>query len=838
MAETTTNGRPPTDEAKRLVSRHYDDLATASGGATRLISEQLIRATIGSFDPNNVTLADLDRMRWDPMIRLALSVQKALIIRADWAIECEDPAIKAGMTEIVDRVYTPWMRTGLNSLDYGFQPAVKSYELGKIDAMYTDGDGNNRPVWEDDNFSPVVLGSPIPLEQELVRVKLKKGRFDGITTTFPLGEDDDNTDPDRNTIPPEWCLWFVHEFEATKRNWYGKARIASAYWAWYSFWFNWLNRDRHAEMDADPALQVWFPPGDFKDADGAKKSNREAALMIGDQLRGGATIAWPSDVHISDDGKPTTTPLWKAEFLTGGENLPAFNDLLTDLRLEKLRASMVPEEVLTEALRGTGSRATSGNRITLFTETMEQIVRDLDRMWNERQLRAVVEANWGPDAPPCRKITTGFQEKDLALNAKLLESAFNADPNALPVDFEDIMRQLDVPSISKAEQQDREDQIAQAQADQQAAAAEAAAQAGGVDPNAPAGAPPGAPQLPPGADPASLVGQLPGELMAGQAQRRRRKYETERIYLHSKTVATTAPGWARREGQRRDRNVAALAERMDDVVRGRYEDAFNAAVEAIRDEDTLQLSAASTAKRLAKKVTDWVKRQTTSHTDAVTGELASIYHTAGLAELNRLGLSADSWDVGRDEVQEWARFRAGELIKTIDRTVVEQHLRPWLATELQKLGQQNRDGIATGTMELAQRMSDKFQGYPQWMSERVIRTESMIGYNLSAADMWERIGVQEVEMYDGLGGVTGQTDEECLARNGERCTIDEFREHVKNEHPNGTLGAIPVVVGVELRPLEPGLVQEGALMSGSIHGVTDDGLILSMAEVGRAMAGA
>lgn len=856
----SSNGSTPhgaTAAADRLVRKNYGDRVLASIGESRMITDRYVRAMIGEFNPDAVSIRDLRRMRRDTMIKMGLHYSKAPLIRAEWTIECEDPAIQAAMTEIVRDAYQPWMRTALNMFDFGYQGAVKQYELGKIDATFEDPDsGNVRPVWDEDAVQPVVLGPLIPIPPEYARVKLDKGRFDGIDTSLvPFAADAS----DEQSVPLEWSLWFTNEFEEEFRDYYGTSRILPAYEPWFAYWFTHHMRSRHVEMDADPALQVWYPPGTYEDPNDLDengkprvKSNRDAALLIGAQLRGGATIAWPSDVYYDEQGKATPIRLWEAAFLTGGENLSAFNEVLGDLEMQKLRACLVPEEALVAHTGGLNSGGKVASYGQIFTESLEMTATYLDSLWNKHQLRPIVEANWGKDAPACRKVTTGFQEEDMTLAIALIEAAFNADPNALPIKFEELLKRAGLPVYTASEQQEREQAQADAQAEQQAQQEEAAAAAGGTTP-------PGAPAAGGGA-----VGPLPGEsqtpqsLAASQNDRRSkpRKYEREHIHLSSKTAKGVAPSWAQREGRRRDRNVAALAERLHDVVEARYRDVFDAAAEALAGLDEtdllaaveetadlnlsvdLELALGDKVRGILNDIVGFVKRRVEGYRRPLEGELAGMYHAAGTAELSRLGLSADSWDVGRDEVQEWARFRAGELIKTIDKTVVEQHLRPWLATELQRLGQQDSQGLPIGGLELAQRLTEKFgHDYPLWMAERVVRSEARMGYNESAADMWERIGIEEVEEYDGLGGRTGKTDEECLARNGQRVSIDQFRADNRAEHPNGTLGAVPITTDVELKPLNPGVVLPDAVASLSIYGITDAGLILSEEETGRALAG-
>ncbi len=849
----TTNGRPATGAADRLVRGQYADKVLASLGTQRLMTDSMLRGQIGEFNPDQVTLRDLYRMRRDPIIKMALYYTKALLSRADYSIECEDPAIRAGMQEQVDDIHSPTMRTALNMFDFGYQATVRQYDFGLIHATFEDPDsGQVRRVWDDPVVRPVVIGTPIPIPPQHATVNLKDGRFNGFNTSMVSNGQRVNT-TDEPDIPAEFALWFTNEFEEEFRDYYGVSRILPAYEPWFAYWFTHHMRNRHVEQDADPSLQVWYPTGSYNDPtdrDSAgnpiKKSNRDAALEIGSQLRGGATIAWPSEVYVDEQGKGTPVRLWEADFLRGGENLGAFNEVLNALRVEKLHACLIPEEALTEALGGTGSRASASTRIDLFTQSMEMAADYMDGIWTKLIMRPAVEANWGKDAPPCKKVTTGFREEDLSLATELIKIAFNLDPNALPIKFEELLRQAGLPTYTAEEQQERE--IAAAEAQQQALEEQQAqlAEAGGV---------PEGQEGTPEATIGAMPGESPAALAASQDGLRRgpRRYERDRIELS--TVKSTAPEWARDAGARRDRNIGALSEHMHSVIRARYEAAFELAADTVAEwsdeeleaatQDQVQLSLSqgdlelgigNVVRELVGRAANVIETGLDGFVGLIRGELASMYHITGMAELTLLGLASDSWDVGRDEVQEWARFRAGELIKTMDKTIVERHVRPWLATELQKLGIQDITGVPFGSLELAQRMSEHFEGYPEWMSERVIRSEARMGYNLSALDMWERVGVIEVEAYDGLGGKTGQTDAHCLARNGIRLSIDEARDENEKEHPNGTLGFIPIEVTADLKPLKPGILDPEPALSASIYATTDEGLVLSVLEVGEALA--
>jgi hypothetical protein len=534
-----TNGRAPqapSDEAQRLVTANYADRAAAALPDTRYFTNEFIRRLLGEYDPNNVSIRDMRLMRSDYTIKMALHYGKAPLVSADYTFICDDPQIAAGTKEAYDAVHVPLMKIALTSQDFGFQGAIKQYEYGQFDGTYEDQQsGKVKQIWTDDAVRPVVLGVPIPLPPELTEPELVKGKFSGIRTALAnLNSADQNTQ-NNDLVPVDWALWFANEFEEEFRNYRGKSRLVPAYRPWYSYWYNYHGRDRHAEQDADPPLQIWYPPGvsRVKQADGTyvTVSNRDEALKIGRELRNGATIAWPSDVYMTEDGRISQVQKWKAEFLQGGQNIEAFNSLLSDLEVAKLRACLVPEQILIEAQRGTGARNVAATQVDVFMQSLEFTSVYIDLILNKYFLRPFIEANWGKDAPPCVKRTTGFKQEDLTLVTTLIEAAFTADPNALPINFEKLLEKAGVDMYSKMEQEERDKAIQEAQ--QAQAEAQQQAQAVGQLP----GEVQAQPQLPPGPQ----VGPLPGEqpqpdpqaLAASQDYLRTgpRKYETEVIHL-------------------------------------------------------------------------------------------------------------------------------------------------------------------------------------------------------------------------------------------------------------------------------------------------------------------
>jgi hypothetical protein len=771
-----------------------------------MINRAFLRKAVGDFDPEWISLPRLYQMRKDPMVQLGLHYCKFPLIRAKWHIECEDRRIAAGVTEIVQNVYAAYTKMLLNKLDFGYQGGIKQFAQGTIHGTFEDERGQQVSIWDDDMVSPMILEPPLPLIPDHISPKIEDGKFAGINAALGGGADD----PDK-FVPPDWALWSVNEFEENFRNYYGYPRTGYAYRYWWSYWFRFHMEDRHFEQDADPALQVSYPVGESTGPDGKPINNRDLALMIGNDLRGGATIAWPSKPYIDEQGKPTPVREWEAEFLTGGENLKAFRESAEYLDIMKLRAILIPEQALVEGKGGTDSRASALGYQNIFQESLGQEAEDLDFVWNRYIIPQLVEANWGADAPKCTKVTTGFDDEDTALADELIKLAFTVDPNALPIDFDKLIQQARLPILSVKEQKERDQQLEEAarqqQQEQEFAAAEAARQA-------------------------QEEGVAPEEGIGGGGSKRKRGPERvaqfsqadipegeksftphPRLQLHQgePLVDSTAPTWARVEHDRREANLDKLVRRLQSDLETRYKATFDAVADAIESLGTPEaklsierqwrnadlLLAFKDRSRVKKflqvfnGIKEFALSQAHRHDEAVQEDVASMYHASGAAELLRLGVQdLDNWDVRNVDLQEWANEVVDRMLLGTDDSVLEVHIRPWLEEEFKD---ESYPFEPEPALSLAQKFRVHFMGYPRWMAERTARTEARHMYNNASLDVWELSGIKKVRAYDGLGGKSGKTDAACLARNGKIFSIAAARAEDEAEHPNGTLGFTPII---------------------------------------------
>jgi len=845
------NGRPKTDVGQKLINRDFGPMI-GSLGYSRMISKAMLTSLLGEFDPEYIGYRRLYAMRRDPMVQMGLHYLKAPLIKSQWHVECEDPQIAAGVDKIIRNVYGNYMRTGLTKFDFGYQAAIKQFVLGNIEGTYEDEDGAVKEIWADKNIKPVVLDKLIPLPPEFVIVNIdeKNGQFKGFKTTLQ-GMLAPTVDDKKRQVPAEFALWWVNEFEESFRNYYGYPRTGYAFRYWWSYWFRHHMQDRHFEQDADPPLKVSYPKGNYTDETGTIINNREVALEIGEDLRGGATVAVPSDFYTDDMGRQVALKKWDMEFLKGGENLKAFMDSANYLDIMKLRSILIPEQALVQSPDQPSSRNVQTGYEDIFKQSLALEALENDGVYNAYVIPQILEANWGADAPEARKKTTGFDDDSMQLAVDLIKLAFQVDPNAMPINFDKLVKQANLPTYTAEEQKQREEEAQQKMLENQ----QAMQQAGGGQQEG---------QQPNGGPPANqqTAGDNANINASGQ-------YVKARPTLHLSEI----PQQGRQAFARRQANVHAMQSRIQTVAQRRYELMFEQAAAYLADidmhlglaQDTPQEPAGARRKlqealvgaevtTQATNVTEagtrapvvplypalkaaevtalvgllhhFLSQETAHYEDPLTGELASMYHAVGAAELQRLGLDQTSWDVGRDEIQVWAQERAAELVKTMDRTVVQDHLKPFLEHTL------NRD---FDPASVADKMVEKFSNYPHWMAERVARTESRMGFNQSAIDMWERVGVQDVVAYDGFGGKTGKTDPECLARNGQTYSIDEARDEDRREHPNGTLIFDPILT-TQIHEIEPPLsLSQTPLRSSSVY-VIRDGYILTEQDTGQVLA--
>jgi hypothetical protein len=466
-------------ELEALSTRRADQPSAAIGGPDKGPSLKVLQdarralppyfgaeEVVGKFNPDRITMRQMEQMRRDPMLRLGLHFRKVPLVRAPWRVDCPDPQIAAFVEGCLRRIWNELISGMLTALDFGRSCMVKQFGRDAPDWEYEDPATRElKPVWPDSDIPAVVLEPPHCLHPRGAEVEFGSGgnTFDGFTH-HGLSKKENDSKPLR--VPASHALWYVNEREESFGDWYGYPATGYAFRYWWSYWYRWLLGDRHFEQDADPPLIVDYPPGTSPnpDDDTALVANVDVAIAAGQALRSGSTVALSSDVYASDvDGRPTGTRKWDARFLKGGENMGAFQDSFEYLDIMKLRAVLVPEQALVEGVQGSGSRNVAEAHGDALVESQAITLASLVRHVNDYVVPDLIAQNF-VTPPEARVITEGLRPQDAEMTSELLRILASNDPKALQVNIRKLAEQAGLPLLTPDEiEKAKEEALAEAE---------------------------------------------------------------------------------------------------------------------------------------------------------------------------------------------------------------------------------------------------------------------------------------------------------------------------------------------------------------------------------------
>jgi SPP1 gp7 family putative phage head morphogenesis protein len=731
-----------------------DKSPSTRAASARWVHWDSVAETLGQpFDSTRIPISKLEQMRKDPMIAFALAFCKMPLIRAQWFIECAKPDVAAAIDEMLRRIYGRYILAHTNDFDFGYSPIVKRFEVGSIDSTYIrqkrGGSKEEVPTWPDKAVKPVVWKAFMPIHpSKATPAWNKKGEFNGFyITQTDRSSFSFNTDrpPD---VPLDYALWTTNDKDGEFGSLYGYPRIGYAYRYWWSYWYRFALADRAFERFADPAIVVYHPVDEgMNDETGDATNYAEKALAAGEDIRSGATVALPNAVQTAMDGSAMQSLReWEIKPIEGKPDFGALNQAFEYLDVQKVRAVLVPEQALMEGKGGTSSRNVAATFGSALFESLAVKKAEIDFHLNTYVIPQLVEVNFGPDIP-CRLVSKGFDSRDYDVLKQVVQLIGQSDPSALPVDLRTTLSDLGVPLKSVEEVQDELD-----------AAARVAEQT-----------------LPPpteGAPQPSQNGGQPAATVNEQGLYEQAEWR-DTIYLDDRWPPTMQ--FSDPEVQKLASQLKRLwAEEFADVYEG-----FASYLESV-DADSLGLADEGDEEKLVEKLlAGWEgPKFALDKTAAIIRQVASI---AGAKGLRTFGLEDTQWNIDRPDVQKWMRDRGAMLVKSVTGTVRDE-LKRFLATKMKD--------IKTPS-DIAQDVRQNFSQWPGWKAERLARTEVRDAYNAATLLGYRDAGVRKVQAFDGAGGITGRTDPECVARNGQVFDIDKAMGI--DEHPNGTLGWRPVM---------------------------------------------
>jgi SPP1 gp7 family putative phage head morphogenesis protein len=737
------------------------------------------------FEVERIPISKLRAMRRDPMLGFGLNFIKTPIVRAKWYASAHsnqgpNAQIAAHLDHDLRRIYTALVLADMNKLDFGFQAIAKRFELGIPAGTYTEtdpdtGEQSEKPIWSEGGIQPVRWKPFVSLPPEYVNpIWNGKGDFDGIDLNTqgvspPAGVVGQRKDYNYK-IDVFHSLWSTNEREQNFGSLFGYPRLGYAYRYWWSYWFRWAIADRAFEKKADPSIVVRHPEGEFVDEEtGASMPFREYALLMGERLRSGSTVAMSSEPYFGEvDGKPVSIYQWQIEFLKDATNFDPFDKSFDYLDVQKLRALFIPEQAFLEGKGGTSSRNVASEQFSNFTESQAvlaaQFVDSVNR-WVIPQWLATNYPEFMADGGKAEMIMSGFADEDVEFTREVIQligqQPTGANEILKIVDLKRVLENAGTPIADFNEQNRKMQEIAS-----QAAASppEVAPQPGGVG------------VIP---SPASATGfsYVNGPEPA--------------IYLSDSGTdfienLPTSPHFE-------DKSVRALARQLWTQYRKLYRDDYEAMIAALEDEsvtladehmsEAVEFSMSDyidQANKLIKKIQRsplW--EETIRRTVDIFDTIANRAHKV---EAKKAGLKAQ---FAEDEWTTWRNDHIAEFAGKVAETTTTE-LRDFIASQL-------NSGV-TDKAELIKNARAHFSDHPDWKTDRLVRTEVRDVYNAGTLFAAKAAGIDAVQASD---AEHGHTDADCMRRDGKIFKIaDAFKER---EHPNGTLSwkLLPVELSVQ-----------------------------------------
>jgi hypothetical protein len=729
----------------------------------------------GQISARHLPLRVLHDMRTDAILMFASLVALVPIFTAKWRIRCRDAQLAQFVQEALKRIYGRLVVQLGMARDFGFQALVKEFGMLQPDWMYLNRDAEGgaklEPVWDHD-FKALVWEPFVALKPENVEPAwARDGSLDGIKMktaagfqlegySFPALPFIDATgkeDPEHAKIPLERSLWVVNQRDSQFGSVWGYPRLGYAYKFWRASELTLNVLSRSIEKKGDPVVVVRYPVGSSS-VGGQEVDNRVIAEKIARQARSGSMLLIPSDGHDESEGG-AKNPKWGVEYLKVEENFERLQAILDYLDTMKFRSMSISELAVAEGSGGTSSRNVAGETAVRSAEAQFLTQVEHDDIINRYMIPQLIEENFPEKRDvPCVKETLTFGEDEIDLQRTLLESFANANSDKLPIDWRPLMERFKIDTLEGAE----------LEAWQQRLITQASSQQPAPTQTPPAGGDAGVTDT-------GFYYDAKGLIELG---------DEDAAVLHGTVVQYDDALLAELPKSKHFSDASVLAQTRlirslwGALLKEQYE-SFAAFLETDPDLND-EVGLAEDDERAEKAADGLIKawRFSSARTRRVikrTGDaLKAIFARAGELELRRSGVSLDDWNPEERELARWVQDNAASMVRSAEETTRKQ-LRSFLVEQVK---------ADANAKQIAAAARKHFAEYPGWRATRLARTEVRRFYNAATLFAAQAAGVKQVQALDGRHG---NSDPDCIARDGRFFTIEAAFKEDQEEHPNGTL---------------------------------------------------
>ncbi len=734
------------------------------------------------FEVEHIPISKLRAMRRDPMLFFGLSFIKTPHVRARWFINARsnagpNAALAAHLDYDLRRIWASFVLQYFNSLDFGFQPIVKRYEVHTPAAFYIEtnpdtGERQELPAWSEGGIEPIAWKPFVALPPEGVEPIWKGDDFNGISYQAPESATSGSGEkPKEIKIDVYHSLWVTNEQAQNFSSIWGYPLLGYAYRYWWSYWFRWAIADRAFERKADPSVKVYHPDGEFvDDISGQTLSYGEYALMIGERMRSGGVIALPSETYEDIQGRGTMRQ-WDIDFTKEAVNFDPFDKSFEYLDVQKLRSLAIPEQAFLEGKGGTSSRNVAAEMGESFVESQAVRSKQLQEVVNRFVIPQWVAVNYPEflaDGGSATLEIQGFADQDIEFARAVIQligqDALGAQEMLKLVDLEKMLDDAGMPIADIATQTRRENEIAQ--------------QATLQGPPAVAGIP------------GQQVGTAPAPT-GFNAYINPPDHMRIELAAPSTEFIKSLPD----SQHYQDQSVRSYARQLFNIYRGVYADELATAVEAIRrggevqEEDApVEAAISDMIGRATALLRQWQRSQLwPSALDRSKDLFQKIANRAATLESKRVSKGSQLDPEDRDA---WIDDHMTDFaVKVADTTRSE--IQDFLSKRMEEM---EAEQGAIDTDKLADEVQEHFSDFADWKARRVARTETRNVYNAATLLAARAADIARVQAIDAQ---YGETDKDCEDRDGQIFDVDNAWD--EDEHPNGTLGwrMVPANLSIE-----------------------------------------
>lgn len=395
-----------------------------------------VKRILGVFNPQYVGINTRLLMRTDPDVAFGLSILRAPIVNMNWAVESNDPIIKAFIDMNLKAVYRK-LATGLSqAVTFGYQLSEK--------------------VWESRNF-PVTIENDVTGEQETkvipnAWVYHDFKAIDPRTYTMLIDREKDEfggveqrTKQQMIRVGPEKVALWSFRKEEVWGNLGGFPMTDQCYVPWYDKAATSLFCNRYFEGKSDPRYKA-LADAEITDAQGRKQDGFSFIANAVMGLKSGGVLVLPNRRDQQGNLQFDVNPI------PDEKRGDMYQQRLDGLNQEILRGLWVTDKAATSD--GTGSLAMAEVHADTMSSMMQAILQEwIDEVVNPQIVAPLVLYNFGQQAleQSQTRVTTGGLTKSMKdLLQSLLTQLLQAEQLSDSGSRVTLLERIDATGVAKS----------------------------------------------------------------------------------------------------------------------------------------------------------------------------------------------------------------------------------------------------------------------------------------------------------------------------------------------------------------------------------------------------